>query len=134
MLTCTSWRLINQRKKPWIKAVTAWVFGVLCSSSDFASFPEVIHERDCCIVERLREDQFEQLKMLVDIGDILGACGSIKRTEKGIRISKEHLDYTGDDEAVYYKVAGECPKGHVYSLRLLGRKKRKYIDHDASTS
>ncbi|KAK9088069.1 hypothetical protein Syun_030463 [Stephania yunnanensis] len=36
-----------------------------------------------CEKERLREDQFEQLKMLVDIGDILGACGSIKRTEKG---------------------------------------------------
>ena len=28
-------------------------------------------------------NQFEQLKALVDIGDILGASGSIKRTEKG---------------------------------------------------
>ncbi|KAK9163506.1 hypothetical protein Syun_004408 [Stephania yunnanensis] len=36
-----------------------------------------------CEKERLREDQFELLKMLVDIGDILGACGSIKMTEKG---------------------------------------------------
>jgi hypothetical protein len=26
---------------------------------------------------------FEQLKTLVDIGDILGAAGSVKRTEKG---------------------------------------------------
>ncbi|CAA3026149.1 lysine--tRNA ligase, chloroplastic mitochondrial [Olea europaea subsp. europaea] len=33
--------------------------------------------------ERLPSDQFEQLKTLVDIGDILGARGSIKRTEKG---------------------------------------------------
>ncbi|KAK9159469.1 hypothetical protein Syun_005810 [Stephania yunnanensis] len=147
-------------------AVTAPVLGVLCSSSDFVSFPEVIHERDkyypsflgphtarshiksrrrllalkteevnnvkevlllksssspspsstatttttyglggsavlyfvsfgldlrfsdldlnlYCEKERLREDQFEQLKMLVDIGDILGTCGLIKRTEKG---------------------------------------------------
>ncbi|KAK9107073.1 hypothetical protein Syun_023084 [Stephania yunnanensis] len=39
-----------------------------------------------------------------------------------------------DDEAVYYKVAGDCPKGCVYSLRLLWRKKRRYVDSDASTS
>ncbi|XP_039064140.1 lysine--tRNA ligase, chloroplastic/mitochondrial-like isoform X2 [Hibiscus syriacus] len=36
-----------------------------------------------CEKERLLDDQFEQLKTLVDIGDILGASGSIKRTEKG---------------------------------------------------
>lgn len=36
-----------------------------------------------CEKERLVNDQFEQLKMLVDIGDILGAKGSMKRTEKG---------------------------------------------------
>ncbi|XP_024986972.1 lysine--tRNA ligase, chloroplastic/mitochondrial isoform X2 [Cynara cardunculus var. scolymus] len=36
-----------------------------------------------CEKERLVNDQFEQLKSLVDIGDILGARGSIKRTEKG---------------------------------------------------
>ncbi|KAK9098771.1 hypothetical protein Syun_025816 [Stephania yunnanensis] len=43
-------------------------------------------------------------------------------------------DQSVDDEAVYYKVAGECPKGRVYSLRSLGRKKRTYVDPDASTS
>ncbi|EXC34533.1 Lysine--tRNA ligase [Morus notabilis] len=36
-----------------------------------------------CEKGRLVNDQFEQLKTLVDIGDILGASGSIKRTEKG---------------------------------------------------
>ncbi|KAL3828858.1 hypothetical protein ACJIZ3_017660 [Penstemon smallii] len=36
-----------------------------------------------CEKERLLSDQFEHLKSLVDIGDILGARGSIKRTEKG---------------------------------------------------
>ncbi|GER50694.1 lysine--tRNA ligase [Striga asiatica] len=36
-----------------------------------------------CEKERLLSDQFELLKALVDIGDILGARGSIKRTEKG---------------------------------------------------
>ncbi|KAK9134823.1 hypothetical protein Syun_014153 [Stephania yunnanensis] len=43
-------------------------------------------------------------------------------------------DQPVDDEAVYYKVAGECPKGCVYSLRSLGRKKRRYVDLDVSTS
>ncbi|KAF9686518.1 hypothetical protein SADUNF_Sadunf03G0166900 [Salix dunnii] len=36
-----------------------------------------------CEKERLLNDQFEQLKAHVDIGDILGASGSMKRTEKG---------------------------------------------------
>ncbi|KAK7286970.1 hypothetical protein RJT34_22352 [Clitoria ternatea] len=36
-----------------------------------------------CEKERLMGDQFEQLKAHVDIGDILGARGTIKRTEKG---------------------------------------------------
>ncbi|KAK9108268.1 hypothetical protein Syun_024279 [Stephania yunnanensis] len=39
-----------------------------------------------------------------------------------------------DDEAVYYEVAGACPKGFVYNLRSLWRKKRRYVDLDASTS
>lgn len=36
-----------------------------------------------CEKEKLTEHQFEQLKGLVDIGDILGAIGTLKRTEKG---------------------------------------------------
>ncbi|KAL1204906.1 Lysine--tRNA ligase, chloroplastic/mitochondrial [Cardamine amara subsp. amara] len=36
-----------------------------------------------CEKERLSDDQFEQLKAFIDIGDILGASGSMKRTEKG---------------------------------------------------
>ncbi|KAL8170903.1 hypothetical protein V2J09_022707 [Rumex salicifolius] len=36
-----------------------------------------------CEKERLSDNHFEQLKSLVDVGDILGASGSIKRTEKG---------------------------------------------------
>ncbi|KAK9169943.1 hypothetical protein Syun_002083 [Stephania yunnanensis] len=39
-----------------------------------------------------------------------------------------------DNDAVYYNVAGECPKGRVYDLESLGRKKRRYADPDASAS
>ncbi|KAK9166526.1 hypothetical protein Scep_001717 [Stephania cephalantha] len=44
------------------------------------------------------------------------------------------LDQSVDDEAVYYDVANDCPKGRVYGLRLLGRNKRRYADLGASTS
>ncbi|KAH7655846.1 lysyl-tRNA synthetase class II protein [Dioscorea alata] len=36
-----------------------------------------------CTKEVLTEDQFDQLKKFIDIGDIVGASGSIKKTEKG---------------------------------------------------
>lgn len=36
-----------------------------------------------CEKDSLTEEQFEQLKAVIDIGDILGASGSIKKTEKG---------------------------------------------------
>ncbi|KAH8512355.1 hypothetical protein H0E87_005837 [Populus deltoides] len=36
-----------------------------------------------CEKDRLLNDQFEQLKAHVDVGDILGVNGSMKRTEKG---------------------------------------------------
>ncbi|KAK9142983.1 hypothetical protein Syun_012383 [Stephania yunnanensis] len=49
-------------------------------------------------------------------------------------LTQTTLDQPVDDEAVYYKVAGDCPKGCVYSLRSLWRKKRRYVDPDASTS
>ncbi|KAK9121556.1 hypothetical protein Syun_019173 [Stephania yunnanensis] len=43
-------------------------------------------------------------------------------------------DQLVDDEAVYYNVAGECPRGRVYDPGSLGRKKRRYADPGASTS
>ncbi|KAK9150764.1 hypothetical protein Syun_009073 [Stephania yunnanensis] len=39
-----------------------------------------------------------------------------------------------DDEAVYFIVAGECPKGRVYGLGSLGKKNMRYADPGASTS
>ncbi|KAK9120762.1 hypothetical protein Syun_018379 [Stephania yunnanensis] len=51
------------------------------------------------------------------------------------RVSNEEYDHKPvDDEVVYYKVAGECPKRRVYGLGSLRRKKRRYADPDASTS
>ncbi|KAK9089271.1 hypothetical protein Scep_028353 [Stephania cephalantha] len=35
---------------------------------------------------------------------------------------------------MYYDVVGEFPKGRVYSLGSLGRKKRRYVDPGASIS
>ncbi|KAK9140865.1 hypothetical protein Scep_010546 [Stephania cephalantha] len=43
-------------------------------------------------------------------------------------------DQLVDDEAVYYNVAGEYPRGRVYGLGSLGRKKRRYANPGASTS
>ncbi|KAG2289897.1 hypothetical protein Bca52824_049501 [Brassica carinata] len=40
-----------------------------------------------CEKERLSGDQFEQLKAFIDIGDVLCACGSMKRTEKVLFIN-----------------------------------------------
>ncbi|KAK9139805.1 hypothetical protein Scep_009486 [Stephania cephalantha] len=45
-----------------------------------------------------------------------------------------YTDPAVDDEAVYFNVAGECPKGRVYGIGSLGRKKRRYADLGASTS
>ncbi|KAK9092417.1 hypothetical protein Syun_027328 [Stephania yunnanensis] len=71
---------------------------------------------------------------------ILGALNYIDFIQKAklqMRRSEQTqttLDQPVDDEAVYYKVAGDCPKGCVYSLKSLWRKKRRYVYPDASTS
>ncbi|KAK9088672.1 hypothetical protein Scep_027754 [Stephania cephalantha] len=69
------------------------------------------------------------------------AIGTVELSQSIIQLQRRRRggdpDYTGqrwDDEAVYYKVAGDCPKRCVYSLRSLWRKKRRYVDLDASTS
>ncbi|KAK9098065.1 hypothetical protein Syun_025110 [Stephania yunnanensis] len=66
----------------------------------------------------------------VDVPGIENAKLQRRRQE----LTKTTPDQPVDDEAVYYKVAGDCPKGCVYSLRSLWRKKRRYVDPDASTS
>ncbi|KAK9111894.1 hypothetical protein Scep_019413 [Stephania cephalantha] len=58
--------------------------------------------------------------------------GKLQRRRQ--ELTQTTSDQPVDDEAVYYKVVGECPKGRVYGLRSLGRKKRRYADVDASTS
>ncbi|KAK9139015.1 hypothetical protein Scep_008696 [Stephania cephalantha] len=49
-------------------------------------------------------------------------------------LTQATLDQSVDYDAVYYNVAGECPRGRVYSLGSLGRKKIRYADPGASTS
>ncbi|KAK9143049.1 hypothetical protein Syun_012449 [Stephania yunnanensis] len=68
--------------------------------------------------------------MYESVIDLLKAKLQRKRQE----LTQTTPDQPVDDEAVYYKVAGDCPKGCVYSLRSLWRKKRRYVDPDASTS
>ncbi|KAK9149127.1 hypothetical protein Scep_007884 [Stephania cephalantha] len=51
-----------------------------------------------------------------------------------LELTQATPDQSVDDEAVYLNVAGECPKGRVYGLGSLGRKKRRYADPGASTS
>ncbi|KAK9094417.1 hypothetical protein Scep_025886 [Stephania cephalantha] len=50
------------------------------------------------------------------------------------KLTQATIDQPVDDEAVYFNVAGECPKGRVYGLGSLGRKKIRYADPGASTS
>ncbi|KAK9128654.1 hypothetical protein Syun_017451 [Stephania yunnanensis] len=51
-----------------------------------------------------------------------------------MELTQATIDQPVDDEAVYFNVAGECPKGHVYGLGSLGRKKRIYTNPCVSTS
>ncbi|KAK9111687.1 hypothetical protein Scep_019206 [Stephania cephalantha] len=57
-----------------------------------------------------------------------------KLQRRRLELTQATPDQQVDDEAVYLNVAGECPKGRVYGLGSLGRKKRRYADPGASTS
>ncbi|KAK9126173.1 hypothetical protein Scep_015019 [Stephania cephalantha] len=51
-----------------------------------------------------------------------------------LELTQATQDQSVDDEAVYLNVAGECPKGRVYGLGSLGRKKMRYANPGASMS
>ncbi|KAK9125332.1 hypothetical protein Scep_014178 [Stephania cephalantha] len=57
-----------------------------------------------------------------------------KLKRRRLELTQATPDQQVDDETVYLNVAGECPKGRVYGLGSLGRKKRRYVDLVASTS
>ncbi|KAK9157506.1 hypothetical protein Scep_004080 [Stephania cephalantha] len=59
--------------------------------------------------------------------------GEAKLQRRCLELTQATLDQPVDDEAVYFNVAGECPKGRVYGLGSLGRKNRRYADPGAST-
>ncbi|KAK9110653.1 hypothetical protein Sjap_018713 [Stephania japonica] len=66
---------------------------------------------------------------------ILRRAGATDRLQRRCQeLTQATPDQSVDDEAVYLNVAGECPKGRVYGLGSLGRKKRRYADPGASTS
>ncbi|KAK9092882.1 hypothetical protein Syun_027793 [Stephania yunnanensis] len=69
-----------------------------------------------------------------DVSEIANLGYGAKLQRRRQELTQTTQDQSVDDEAVYYKVAGDCPKGCVYSLRSLWRKKRRYVDLDASTS
>ncbi|KAK9107302.1 hypothetical protein Syun_023313 [Stephania yunnanensis] len=62
------------------------------------------------------------------------AVNTAKLQRRRLELTQATPDQSVDDEAVYLNVAGECPKGRVYDLRSLRRKKRRYADPGASTS
>ncbi|XP_021297930.1 lysine--tRNA ligase, chloroplastic/mitochondrial [Herrania umbratica] len=75
-----------------------------------------------CEKERLLNDQFEQLKTLVDIGDILGASGSIKRTEKG------ELSVKVDSFAILTKSLLPLPDKYHGLTDIDKRYRQRYVD------
>ncbi|KAK9101075.1 hypothetical protein Scep_024505 [Stephania cephalantha] len=70
--------------------------------------------------------------------EALSKLGHMKHPDKlrrrRLELTQATPDGSVDDEAVYLNVAGECPKGRVYGLGSLGRKKMRYADPGASTS
>ncbi|KAK9128754.1 hypothetical protein Syun_017551 [Stephania yunnanensis] len=90
------------------------------------SVHDLAHEEIDRIV--VRQFKFEESR-LEQIQDL-----EAKLQRRRQELTQTTPDQPVDDEVVYYKVAGECPKGRVYDLGSLGRKKRIYADADASTS
>ncbi|KAK9162601.1 hypothetical protein Syun_003503 [Stephania yunnanensis] len=92
----------------------------------------------------LKQQTSEYSSTLSLVDDILEQAGRSKLyvtflwcsfvDQDGQELTQTTPDQPVDDEAVYYKVAGDYPKGCVYSLRSLWRNKRRYVDPDASTS
>ncbi|XP_057953077.1 lysine--tRNA ligase, chloroplastic/mitochondrial [Malania oleifera] len=75
-----------------------------------------------CEKERLLNEQFEQLKALVDIGDILGASGSMKRTEKG------ELSVCVDSFAILTKSLLPLPDKYHGLTDVDKRYRQRYVD------
>ncbi|KAK9148970.1 hypothetical protein Scep_007727 [Stephania cephalantha] len=95
-----------------------------------AAFASLLEELYCCSRENLTIDHV----LPISRGGEWKWENLAKLQRRRQELTQTTPDQPVDDEAVYYKVAGECPKGRVYGLGSLGRKKRRYADADASTS
>ncbi|KAK9081642.1 hypothetical protein Syun_031425 [Stephania yunnanensis] len=82
------------------------------------------------IIPQMNVDMIANL----EVADVFRARAKAKLQRRRQELTQTTPNQPVDDEAVYYKVASECPKGRVYSLRSLRRKNRRYVDPDASTS
>ncbi|KAK3037018.1 hypothetical protein RJ639_031592 [Escallonia herrerae] len=98
-------------------ALTYMLFGTAMTMAKEARSPDLYCEK-----ERLMNDQFEQLKTLVDIGDILGASGSIKRTEKG------ELSVCVDSFSVLTKSLLPLPDKYHGLTDVDKRYRQRYVD------
>ncbi|XP_062118926.1 lysine--tRNA ligase, chloroplastic/mitochondrial-like [Humulus lupulus] len=75
-----------------------------------------------CEKARFLSDQFDEFKNLVDIGDILGASGSIKRTEKG------ELSVYVNSFAILTKSLPPLPDKYHGLTHVDKRYRQQYID------
>ncbi|KAK9083888.1 hypothetical protein Scep_030359 [Stephania cephalantha] len=55
----------------------------------------------------------------------------VRRREQHTQATPDHLI---DEDQLYYDAAGEYPKGCVYGLRSLAKRKKRYDDPGANTS
>ncbi|KAK9136479.1 hypothetical protein Syun_015809 [Stephania yunnanensis] len=62
------------------------------------------------------------------------SSSTVTASEALAELTQATLEQPVDDEAVYYNVTDECPKGRVYGLGSLGRNNIRYADSGASTS
>ncbi|KAK9087518.1 hypothetical protein Syun_029912 [Stephania yunnanensis] len=104
----------------------------LVSSEYVSEIPALWHEHSIKTIDVTQVSCSSGLNCIPHV--ITVAAGEAKLQRRRLELTQATPDQSVDDEAVYLNVAGECPKGRVYGLGSLGRKKRRYADPGANTS